>query len=201
MSQRVSVFFSDAHDQLIRHWQLQKLSKRPWYFKNGHCNCKVTYYKITQDVILVSDELHYCICLWVSAKSNTISVIHLWKNNNRWSVFTSLLQLSHLSNSYNLPLHLCGDKCVCRSICTCPPALVCVCVCVYGFIRLSLWCVRHLVLFQCHSILLGEYITSPGCHHVYACLYMSSSLRSIFGRGQLLSSAALPEGPTPTVLP
>lgn len=44
---------------------------------------------------------------------------------------------------------------------------------------------------------------SPGCHHVYCCLYMSATLRSIFGSGlglcQLLSSV-LPEGPTPTVL-
>lgn len=60
-------------------------------------------------------------------------------------------------------------------------------------------------LFRCHSILLGEYIASPGCHHVYACLYMSTSVRSIFGRGpgscQLLSSIAQPEGPTPTALP
>ena len=59
-------------------------------------------------------------------------------------------------------------------------------------------------LFQCHSILPAEYFVSPGYHHVYACLYMSTSLSSIFGHGpcscQLLSSAALPEGPTPTLL-
>lgn len=55
-------------------------------------------------------------------------------------------------------------------------------------------------LFQCHGILLDECITSPGSRHVYTCLYMFGGLGSIFGRGQLLSSVALPEGRTPIVL-
>lgn len=50
----------------------------------------------------------------------------------------------------------------------------------------------------CHNIILGAYVMPPGCRHVYACLYTSAGLTSIFGCGlglcQLLSSV-LPEGP------
>lgn len=55
-------------------------------------------------------------------------------------------------------------------------------------------------LFQCHGILLDECITSPRSRHVCTCLYMFGGLASIFGRGQLLSSVASPEGRTPTAL-
>lgn len=83
--------------------------------------------------------------------------------------------------------------------CTCAGASVCVRL----WLRLLVFVIHPALLralFQCHGILLDECITSPGSHHVCTCLYMFGGLASIFGRGQLLSSVALPEGRTPTAL-